>query len=50
MENMSDEERKGRHMDPENVKELLSVVSTEIPTMIKSIGSPKICFIGVVVS
>jgi len=24
-------------MDPENIKELLSVVSTEIPTMIKSI-------------
>ena len=26
-------------MDPENVKELLSVVSTEVPTMIKSIMS-----------
>ena len=36
---MSKEERKDRHMDPENVKELLSVVSTEIPTMIKSIMS-----------
>ena len=36
---MSHEERKDKHMDPENVKELLSVVSTEIPTMIKSIMS-----------
>lgn len=34
---MSQEERKNKRMDPENVKELLSVVSTEIPTMIKSI-------------
>ena len=39
MKNMSREERKDKHMDPENVKELLSVVSTEIPTMIKSIMS-----------
>jgi hypothetical protein len=37
IKNMSHEERKDRKMDPENVKELLSVVSTEIPTMIKSI-------------
>src|SRR5208283_2866780 len=36
---MSKEERKEKHMDPENVKELLSVVSTEVPTMIKSIMS-----------
>ena len=39
MKNMSKEEMKDKHMDPENVKELLSVVSTEIPTMIKSIMS-----------
>jgi hypothetical protein len=37
MKSMSHEEKKERKMDPENVKELLSVVSTEIPTMIKSI-------------
>ena len=36
---MSHEERKEKKMDPENVKELLSVVSTEVPTMIKSIMS-----------
>src|SRR5208283_752427 len=36
---MSKEERKEKHMEPENVKELLSVVSTEVPTMIKSIMS-----------
>jgi hypothetical protein len=36
---MSQEERKDKRMDPENIKELLSVVSTEIPTMIKSIVS-----------
>ncbi|MGA2524504.1 MAG: hypothetical protein ABSF65_10190 [Candidatus Bathyarchaeia archaeon] len=36
---MSKEERKEKRMDPENVKELLSVVSTEVPTMIKSIMS-----------
>jgi hypothetical protein len=36
---MSQEERKNKRMDPENIKELLSVVSTEIPTMIKSIVS-----------
>ena len=34
---MSKEERKERKMDPENMKELLSVVSTEVPAMIKSI-------------
>jgi hypothetical protein len=34
---MSHEERKDKKMDPENVKEILSVVSTEIPAMIKSI-------------
>ncbi len=34
---MSQEERKNKKMDPENLKELLSVVSTEVPTMIKSI-------------
>jgi hypothetical protein len=34
---MSKEERKERKMDPETVKELLGVVSTEIPAMIKSI-------------
>jgi len=34
---MSHEERKERKMDPEQIKELLGVVSTEIPTMIKSI-------------
>jgi len=36
---MSKEERKERKMDPENMKELLSVVSTEVPAMIKSIIS-----------
>ena len=36
---MSHEERKDQKMDAQNVKELLSVVSTEIPTMIKSIMS-----------
>jgi hypothetical protein len=34
---MSHEERKDKKMDAENVKEILGVVSTEIPTMIKSI-------------
>jgi hypothetical protein len=34
---MSQEERKNRKMDPENIKELLGVVSTEVPAMIKSI-------------
>jgi len=32
-----DENKKTRKMDPENMKELLGVVSTEIPAMIKSI-------------
>ncbi len=36
---MSQEEKKNHKMDPENLKELLSVVSTEVPTMIKSIVS-----------
>jgi hypothetical protein len=36
---MPHEERKDKQMDPENIKEILSVVSTEIPTMIKSILS-----------
>ena len=36
---MSQEGRKDKRMDPENIKELLSVVSTEIPTLIKSIVS-----------
>ena len=36
---MAQEERKNRKMDPENLKELLSVVSTEVPTMIKSVIS-----------
>jgi len=34
---MPHEERKDKQMDPENIKEILSVVSTEIPAMIKSI-------------
>jgi len=33
------EERKERRMEPENIKEILGVVSTEIPAMIKSIVS-----------
>ena len=36
---MSQEERKNKHMDPENLKEILSVVSTEVPAMLKSIVS-----------
>ena len=36
---MSKEERKERRMDPENIKEILGVVSTEVPAMIKSIVS-----------
>jgi len=36
---MSQFEKKHGKMDPENLKELLSVVSTEVPTMIKSIVS-----------
>lgn len=34
---MEHDEHKSRKMDPENVKEILGVVSTEVPTMIKSI-------------
>lgn len=34
---MSQEERRNKKMDPENLKELFGVVSTEVPTMIKSI-------------
>jgi hypothetical protein len=37
--NISHAERKDKKMDAENVKEILGVVSTEIPTMIKSILS-----------
>jgi hypothetical protein len=36
---MPHEERKDKQMEPENIKEILSVVSTEIPAMIKSILS-----------
>jgi hypothetical protein len=36
---MSKEERKERKIDPENIKEILGVVSTEVPAMIKSIVS-----------
>jgi hypothetical protein len=39
VKNMVHEERKDKQMEPENIKEILSVVSTEIPTMIKSILS-----------
>ena len=31
------EKRKDHRMDPENLRELLSVVSTEVPAMLKSI-------------
>jgi len=34
---MVDDERKGRKMEPENIKEILSVVSSEIPALIKSL-------------
>ena len=34
---MSDSDRKDKKMDAENVKEILGVVSSEVPTMIKSI-------------
>ncbi len=37
--NVSHDERKDRKMEAENVKEILGVVSTEIPAMIKSILS-----------
>lgn len=36
---MSHHERKYEKMEPENIKEILSVVSSEIPSMIKSILS-----------
>jgi hypothetical protein len=36
---MSQHEHKHEKMEPENIKEILGVVSTEIPTMIKSILS-----------
>lgn len=36
---MSHIDKKERKMDPENVKEILGVVSTEVPAMIKSIMS-----------
>jgi hypothetical protein len=36
---MSHHEGKHEKMEPENIKEILSVVSSEIPTMIKSILS-----------
>jgi hypothetical protein len=34
---MVDDERKDKKMDPENIKEILSVVSSEVPTLIKSV-------------
>ena len=34
---MVDDERKDRKMDPENIKEILSVVSSEVPALIKSL-------------
>ena len=36
---MAHEEHKNKKMDAENVKEILGVVSSEVPTMIKSILS-----------
>jgi hypothetical protein len=39
VKNMSHHERKYEKMEPENIKEILSVVSSEIPAMIKSILS-----------
>ena len=36
---MSERERKHERMEPENIKEILSVVSSEVPAMIKSILS-----------
>jgi len=36
---MSHDERKHGRMEPENIKEILGVVSTEIPALIKSILS-----------
>jgi len=34
---VSDSERKGRKMDAENVKEILGVVSSEVPALVKSL-------------
>lgn len=34
---MVDDERKERRMEPENIKEILGVVSSEVPALIKSI-------------
>jgi hypothetical protein len=34
---MVDDERKDRKMEPENIKEILSVVSSEVPALIKSL-------------
>jgi hypothetical protein len=39
VKNMTQNERKHEQVDPENVKEILGVVSSEIPAMIKSILS-----------
>jgi hypothetical protein len=39
VKNMSHHERKYEKMEPENIKEILGVVSSEIPAMIKSILS-----------
>jgi len=39
VKNMSNYEGKHEKVDPENIKEILSVVSSEIPAMIKSILS-----------
>jgi hypothetical protein len=36
---MVDDERKERKMEPENIKEILSVVSSEVPALIKSVLS-----------
>jgi hypothetical protein len=36
---MTHEERRDKKMEPENIKEILGVVSSEIPAMIKSILS-----------
>jgi hypothetical protein len=34
---MVDDERKDKRMEPENIKEILGVVSSEVPTLIKSL-------------
>lgn len=34
---MVDDERKDRRMEPENIKEILGVVSSEVPTLIKGL-------------